>query len=595
MNRSLLLLAALALGATASARQLSPAESLARFRAEAPAARRAQGAAAEQYALAYTSTTSAGPALYVFNSPASQGFVVLSADDAAPALLGYTDSGTFSTDALPDGLRYWMDCMSADVAAAAAADGVQSRTDAAVAAPHRVPRQAVAPLSDVLWAQDSPYCDDCPGFYDESYGRNRRAQAGCVAVAMAQVMYRYKWPKQGTGSHSYTNIIDGKTYSVDFSRATYNWDRLAFTYGSYSPDGNKYVSGGSTDIYEELEVAKLMYHCGVAVDMQYDHPKLGSGTDMEKAVGALRDYFGYDPGVHINKRFDCGDGTAWADADWEDLVYAELAAGRPVIYGGQVPGGGAHAFVVDGCSSAGLFHINWGWEGIDNGYFALSGSNPLRPTTQPSGYTFYQRCITGIKPLGSEPVDPDPEPVDPTPGPDPEPEVDVVEVVFSISPATQPALFFTTTEVADHELTTYSLAAAPEYFRIAATDGGFSLQSVKTGKYVGHNIVNTWDFSDDLTAWTIADFELPAVADAASLLPLTTTLYATTGKGFGCDDYAAGKGVFTDKPAVQWVITPHAYSGDAVGLLTHMVQRALATKCSLGDVRAVEASVLRKK
>lgn len=105
------------------------------------------------------------------------------------------------------------------------------------------------------------------------------------------------------GSHSYTNLIDGKTYSVDFSKATYNWDRLVFAYGSYSSDGTNYNASNYADFYEEMEVSKLMFHCGVAVDMQYDYPKSGSGTDMEKAVDALRDYFSYDAGqgVYTNK------------------------------------------------------------------------------------------------------------------------------------------------------------------------------------------------------------------------------------------------------------------------------------------------------
>lgn len=588
MHRSLLLFAALVLSAGASARQLTPDESLARFRAEAPAVHRGPSAAPQQYALVYTSTSAIGNSLYVFNAPQNGGFVVLSADDAAPALLGYTDGGGFNADDIPCGLRYWMDCMDADIAAVAAEASGGGWAARQKAPTHRAPRQAVAPLSDVLWAQDSPYCDDCPTIASSLWGSSRRAQAGCVAVAMAQVMYRYKWPQQGTGSHSYTNLIDGKTYSVDFSKATYNWDRLVFAYGSYSSDGTNYNASNYADFYEEMEVSKLMFHCGVAVDMQYDHPKSGSGTDMEKAVDALRDYFSYDAGVHINKRFDRGDGQAWTDADWEELIYTELAAGHPVIYGGKVQSGGAHAFVIDGYSADGLFHINWGWEGIDNGYFALSGSDPLHVSTQPSGYTFYQRCITGITPQGYVPV----EPVDPTP--DPEPEAAAAEVVYSISPAAYSGLYFTTTEVADNAKTTYSLAAVPEYFRIMALDGGFVLQSVKTGKYVGHNEINTWDFSDKASTWLIAGFEPADVADNSALRPVTATLLTSAGKGFGCDAYEAGKGVFTDKLAEDWVIVPQTYSGDAVGLLAHMVERLHKAKCRLEDVRAVEASVLKK-
>ncbi len=105
-------------------------------------------------------------------------------------------------------------------------------------------------------------------------------------------------------------------------------------------------------------------------------------------------------------------------------------------------------------------------------------------------------------------------------------------------------LYFSTTEVPDNSVTTYSLAAEPEYFTFTATeDGGYVLQSTSTGKYVGHGVISSWDFSDDVSTWYIADLE-----------GNPTTILKNASQGFGVDNAEAGKGVYTDKSGQYWVI-----------------------------------------
>ena len=378
-------------GMVAQARQLSPDEALGRFvehnlptsqhtgqmgrkvRAKAPAA---------QYRLAYTGRCRIGTGLYVFDAPREGGYVILAADDAVPAVLGYTDSGHFCAEAMPDGLRYWMECMLSDI------NTSMSTGQPFYSSARRVEgRHAVSPLMDCKWAQEDPYNFWCPEI------DRRSTLVGCVAAAMGQVMYKYKWPRQGTGSHSYTNGETGTTVSADFGSTTYDWDNIQWAYGRTSTNAENYNSTVDYSLTAQSAVARLLFHCGVSVDMQYNTAQGGgSGADIQKASLALSRYFGYDRSLRFCPR------ACYTDDQWVQTIYDELAAGRPVMYGGTSSSGGAHAFVLNGYSEDGLFHVNWGWSGIADGYYAITGSNHLCPSLQVTGYTQKQRIIIGIRP-----------------------------------------------------------------------------------------------------------------------------------------------------------------------------------------------------
>ena len=57
------------------------------------------------------------------------------------------------------------------------------------------------------------------------------------------------------------------------------------------------------------------------------------------------------------------------------MLYEELSSGRPVLYSGSKNMSG-HEFVCDGYDGNGMFHINWGWNGLSNGYFLLNVLDP---------------------------------------------------------------------------------------------------------------------------------------------------------------------------------------------------------------------------
>ena len=142
---------------------------------------------------------------------------------------------------------------------------------------------------------------------------------------------------------------------------------------------------------ETKALSTLAYHAGVAVEMMYA-PR-GSGSHMPYVVRALRDHFRYDKRVSFKSRVN------YTQASWEQLLRSELTAACPVVYSGY--GRGGHAFVCDGYDAEGLFHINWGWGGMSDGYFNL---NYLVPSDlgigggAGGGYSLGQGAVIGIMP-----------------------------------------------------------------------------------------------------------------------------------------------------------------------------------------------------
>lgn len=216
--------------------------------------------------------------------------------------------------------------------------------------------KVVEPLtSDIKWGQLSPYNLQTPSQYP----------AGCVATAMATVMKFHEWPQKGVGNHSYTwkNIL----LSADFSKATYSWDKMPSDYTAEKDEDDK------TLLEYQAEIAQLLSHCGIAVDMDYGDTSISSLLRASKALPA---YFGYDYDIQLLQEDKLDDDTR---AEWANIIRKELEAGRPVIFGGKSEEGTAHAFVIDGCNAEGKFHINWGWEGDnsgDDGYYDLNNLNP---------------------------------------------------------------------------------------------------------------------------------------------------------------------------------------------------------------------------
>lgn len=309
---------------------------------------------------------------YVFDKASADGFVVIAADDAVDAtVLGYSDNGRFIPGAIPPALQYMLDFYNNEIGWAA------SNPDQIVKAPRRVDASDyhdIAPILETTWDQGSPYYNLCP----EIGGQH--TYVGCVATAMAQIMKHHNWPEHGYGSNTYRVQSIGRNVTVDFSESVYEWDNMLPSYRGTSTSAQK------------AAVARLSYDCGVSVNMQYDLS--GSGAVSNYVGGALNRHFGYDLGMTYVQR------NYYYIDEWIALLYNELAEGRPLYYAGSAPDGG-HAFVIDGFRTTdNFFHVNWGWNGMSDGYFRISSLNPENQGIggASGGFSEGQEAWIGIRP-----------------------------------------------------------------------------------------------------------------------------------------------------------------------------------------------------
>ena len=282
--------------------------------------------------------------IYVFNCDG--GFVVISADDELPSVLAY-------------GLKNSYDAQTAPPAMQAMFEAYNHAVNSSVKTRAAVPTHAdISPLIKTQWNQNTPYNNNCP----VESGVN--CPTGCVATATAQIMYYHKWPE------------------------TFNWDAMKTTYSS-------------DDAGDAVEaVAKLMADVGEKVYMQYG-AESSSALDMD-ACEALRIRYGYSENTNYIER------SCYTAKGWDEVIYNELAANRPVFYGGlsasSGQGIGGHAFILDGYQAkdgVGYFHVNWGWGGSSDDYFLISVLNPEQQYTGgnagSSGYSFNQSALVGVE------------------------------------------------------------------------------------------------------------------------------------------------------------------------------------------------------
>lgn len=318
-------------------------------------------------------STATDPAFYIYNIGDNQGFVIVSGEDAAKTILGYADEGIFQTDSMPENLKNWLFFYQLEIEGLRDASITATASSSEQVSMVATSTTSIAPLlGNIKWNQTDPYNQLCP----LDVPTTRRTLAGCVAIAMAQIMKYYNWPVTGTGTHNYTHPIYGQQ-SVDFSKTSYDWSNIL---GSYSSTANS---------VQKSAVSTLVYQCGVAVDMAYS--PTGSSAYSTKAAEALVSHFGYDTDL---QRYDR---LYYSETEWNTLIKKELNIARPVYFSARNTSGG-HAFVCDGYDSNNLFHINWGWGGSFNGYFELSALASDNPGVigATGGFCYLQSILAGI-------------------------------------------------------------------------------------------------------------------------------------------------------------------------------------------------------
>ena len=316
---------------------------------------------------------------YVFANGEDKGFTIVSGDDRMPEVVGYSAQGTYDPDHLPANYVGFMKAYQETVEALLKGDAQVSGglAEARQWRAERAGSAAVAPLLDgIKWDQREPYNNMCP-----LYEGTNRSVTGCVATAMAQVMMYYQYPKK---LKSTIESYNTQTYGIQIpeisSGATYDWDNML-------PDYSK----SDYNSAQADAVAKLMYHCGAAVKMDYGPL---SGANVTPAI--LATYFGYDADLMQDLTR-----TVFTLQQWMTLIDNELKAKSPMLYSGQASDGG-HEFVCDGSDGKGLYHINWGWGGYQDGYFDLTILQPTKggagSGSAVDGYNRNCSMIIGIAP-----------------------------------------------------------------------------------------------------------------------------------------------------------------------------------------------------
>ena len=354
--------------------------------------------------LAYKVTATIGDALeertmfFVFNVD-NVGYIIVSGDDTVIPILGYSDQGTFLSDNMSPAFQKWLEgykneiiyIISHDVKAT---EDINKQWGLQITNKNinsTFSTNAVAPLIQTHWDQSPYYNAQCP--FDNTY--NQRTVTGCPATAMAQIMKFWNYPTTGTGWHDYQTTKYGRLFA-SFGNTTYQWSSMP-----------NQLNSSSTS--EQINaVATLMYHCGVAVEMEYGVAATGGSSSYvinayspsvnQTCENAFKTYFGYNASTLQGvKRVN------YTDSNWINLLKNELDLGRPIQYAGF--GSGGHTWVCDGYDNNNYFHMNWGWGNFypsnnQDGNFTLNALNPsiLGTGGGSGGFNSNQQALIGIQP-----------------------------------------------------------------------------------------------------------------------------------------------------------------------------------------------------
>ena len=304
------------------------------------------------------------PLFYVFEDEDCGGWVIVSADDRAHQVLGYSLSGDFDMIAMPCNVSAWLEEYAEQLEYLRQHPALEMKSDGerSIAFPN------TSPLILTTWNQGSPYNMRCPIMH------NTNALTGCTATALAQIMYYYQAPQRAClAIPAYVTKTEG--VNVQALPATiFDWQNMLL-----------YYSGGFSNLNCQA-VAKLMRYCGQALCMDYGVN--ASSAYIELIPYVLPHYFGYDRTnpPHVIERAN------YSDDEWTQLLCDELSEGHPLAYSGKsATSGSGHTFIVDGYRN-GAFHVNWGWGGSYDGFFQLSA---FRPSDR--DYTLSHTAVFGVR------------------------------------------------------------------------------------------------------------------------------------------------------------------------------------------------------
>lgn len=354
MRKPLLLLfvSSLALCATAAPRDRAAALRLAQQTASQQGATISSAVAAKSFGQTSSSTTAP---YYIFNKDNNQGFIVVSGDDRMPDVLGYSESGSFDEATAPDGLKFVLKAFAKTTEALQNGNEYVARRIAAIKNRKAPVSTTIDALLKTQWSQYSPFNAYCPSItVGDATTFGGHAAAGCVPIALAQVMKYHEWPKTLKAEiPAYTTRTQKYEIAAVPAGTAYEWSKMQNTYS------------GMGSLNAMKACGTLLANIGQSLEADYNDQNDGeTGADFD--AEPLVNYFDYDPDL-ISQQY----ASSYDVEGWQQLIINELKAKRPVPYEAYSSDGDGHAFVVDGINTEGKFHVNWGWAGHDDGWFFI--------------------------------------------------------------------------------------------------------------------------------------------------------------------------------------------------------------------------------
>lgn len=317
---------------------------------------------------------------YAFDIGEEKGFVIVAGDDRVSPILGYSDKGHFDWNEMPPALRAWLEAYGDHLSRTG--DNENGEPMPSPSRVMEVPRNAIAPLLSTNWSQQEPYYNSCP------YVGGEFCNTGCVATAMAQLIYYFR----ASCPKTLQAEIEGYT-------CTTNWPNFGYVSVPSVPEGTPIDFDHMLDNYmgresevEKKAVSDFMYYCAASIETEFVPPSTGSSSSANSydIPSALKNYFGFSKDCCFKER------SAYSIAQWEEMIYNEVKAGRPVVYRGRSENY-SHAFLIDGYDGDMLYHVNWGWGGLYNGYYNLSVLSSVEGSTS-NGFTMTQGALLGAQP-----------------------------------------------------------------------------------------------------------------------------------------------------------------------------------------------------
>lgn len=321
-------------------------------------------------------------AFYIYEEE-DKGFVILSADQRMPEILGYSDTNFLPKDSIPGGMKLLL--ASYQQMAEQLQNTSSPITEESYFNFDNLPLERTPLLDTIAWTQDYPFYDNCP-----EIGGNKTL-VGCVATAMSSIMTYYRYPRQAKGSVQYA--WNGTNLQSNFQTHTYQWNKIRGTY-PYVRDGNQNFINRFL-VEEAEEAAKLCYDVALSIYTAFGIQASNSYNTPQYVINALVNNFSYDPNIQILYR------NYYSRNEWLSLIKKEISEGRPVLYRGGETATSGHLFIADGYDPEDRLHFDFGWGGLANGYYYVSSISPYSVgsgATGGNGFNIDQYIFIGIRP-----------------------------------------------------------------------------------------------------------------------------------------------------------------------------------------------------